>query len=91
MRKANNVSTDKELKGVRKVVGKFYFPPFNQFRSFFSNDSLLNAGLVRGTADFSSDSSVDNSWISDENDILPGKEYDTKVVMNGFAPIDRTE
>ena len=42
-RKASNVSSDKKLKGVRNIVGKFFsFFPFNQLSSSFTNDSLLN-------------------------------------------------
>ena len=76
-RKANNVSADKKLKGVRNIVGKFSsFFPFNQFRFSFSNDSILNADLDRRTPDSSSDSSVANSWIADEGGTLPGKKDD---------------
>ena len=73
------------------LVTSILFFPFNQFRSSFSNDSLLNAGLVRGTTDSSSDSSVDNSRLSNEDGTLPGEEDNTEVVMKGFAPIDHTE
>ena len=51
----------------------------------------MNVGPVRGTTDSSSDSSVDNSWLSDEDGTLLGKEDNTEVAMKGFAPIDHTE
>ena len=51
----------------------------------------MNAGLVRGTTDSSSNSSVDNSRLSNEDGTLPGEEDNTEVVMKGFAPIDHTE
>ena len=80
------------MKGVRNAVDKFSsFFPFNQFRSSFSNDSLLNTDPDRGTTDSSSDSSIDSSWIADEDGTIPGKEDDTEAVMKGFIPIDHTE
>ena len=38
-----------------------------------------------------SDSSIDSSWIADEDGTTPGKEADTEAVMKGFVPIDQTE
>ena len=91
-RKTNNVSTDKKLKGVRNIVGKFIsFFLFNQLRSYFSNDSLLIENTEKGTTDSASDSSVDDSWIVDEDGTLPDKEDDTEVVVKGFTPINNAE
>ena len=77
---------------VRNIVGKFFsFFPFNQLRSSFFNNSLLNENTEKGTTDSVSDSSVDDSWIADEDGTLPDKEDNTEVVMKGFAPNDNTE
>jgi len=43
------------------------------------------------TIDAASDSSVDDSWIADEDGTLPDKEDDTEVVMKLFDPIENTE
>ena len=43
------------------------------------------------TTDSASDSSVDDSWIADEDGTLPDKEDNTEVVMKRFAPINHTE
>ena len=51
----------------------------------------MNAYLDRRTTDSSSDSSVDNSWITDEDGTLPGDEDDTEIVMKRFTPIDNEE
>ena len=45
----------------------------------------------KGTTDSASDSSGDDSWITDEDGTILDKEDDTEVVMKGFAPIDNTE
>ena len=50
----------------------------------------MNENTEKGT-DSASDSSVDDSWIADENGTLPDKEDDTEVVMKRFAPIENTE
>ena len=46
---------------------------------------------MKKTTDSSSDSSVDNSWITNENGTLPGDEDDTEIIMKGFTPIDDNE
>ena len=47
-RKANSVPTDDKLKGIRKCIGKLSpLISSDQFRTSFSNVSLLNAGLGR--------------------------------------------
>jgi len=72
------------------LVSSFNFS-LQSITSFFSNDSLLNTDPDRGTTGSSSDSSVDDFWIADEDGTLPDKEDDTGVVIKGSDSIDHTE